>query len=82
MGKYNDGALFHDMSKNMEMMLVPTMAFDELSLIIFCRHVIVFHQKSPHNFSKRKSDQKKTVSFLLYSYYYPACSINYKRFEF
>jgi hypothetical protein len=66
----------------MEMMLVPTMAFDDLSLVIFCRHVIVVHKKSPHNFSKKKSDQKTTVSFLLHSYYYPACSINYKRFEF
>jgi len=66
----------------MEMMLFPTMAFDELSLVIFCRHVIVVHKKSPHNFSKRKSDQKTTVSFLLYSYYYPACSINYNTFEF
>jgi hypothetical protein len=65
----------------MEMMLVPTMALDELSLVILCRHVTLFYQKFPHNFSKRKSD-KKTVSFLLYSSYYPSCNRNYKRFEF
>jgi hypothetical protein len=65
----------------MEMMLVPAMDFDELSLVILCRHVTVFHKKFPHNFSKRKSD-KKTVRFLPYSYYYPSCSRNYKKFEF